>query len=178
MDPDFIHVIRGPSAHSPPFAPKVRTVKEIEVKRDQRVPHEVESLLRSLPDWFEIEEALMGYVNDARTHDTYTAVVDGEVVGALIVKHHSRYASEVHLMAVRPTLHRCGIGRKLLSMLETDLASKSVEFLQVKTLGPSYPSVEYEKSRLFYEAMGFRALEEIEGLWPGNPCLIMVKSLG
>jgi len=153
-------------------------MREIEVRRDQRVPHEVESLLRSLPKWFEIEEALMGYVNDAHTHDTYTAVMDGEVVGALIVKHHYRYASEVHLMAVRPSLHRCGIGRKLLDVLETDLASRSVRFLQVKTLGPSHPSVEYAGTRLFYEAMGFRALEEIQELWPGNPCLIMVKSLG
>jgi hypothetical protein len=25
--------------------------------------------------------------------------------------------------------------------------------------------------------MGFRPLEEIHGLWPGNPCLIMVKVL-
>ena len=81
-------------------------------------------------------------------------------------------------MAVRPALHRSGIGRKLLGVLETDLLSNSVEFLQVKTLGPSRPSIEYDSTRLFYEAMGFRALEEIEELWPGNPCLIMVNSLG
>ena len=81
-------------------------------------------------------------------------------------------------MAVTPSLHRRGIGRKLLGALQEDLVTQSVEFLQVKTLGPSYPSHEYERTRLFYESMGFRALEEIEGLWPGNPCLIMVKFLG
>ena len=151
---------------------------EVEVRRGQRVPSEVESLLRSLPDWFEIEEAIVEYVADARTHDAYTAVMDGKVVGALIAKHHGRFASEVHLMAVTPSLHRRGIGRKLLGVLEDDLALRSVEFLQVKTLGPSYPSVEYESTRHFYESMGFRALEEIDGLWPGNPCLIMVKTIG
>lgn len=153
-------------------------MNELEVRRNQRVPNEVESLLRSLPDWFGIEEALMGYVADARSDDTYTAVINEEVVGALIAKHHSSYASEVHLMAVKPSLHRRGIGRSLLNVLEGDLASRSVEFLQVKTLGPSEPSDEYERTRFFYKSMGFRALEEIEGLWPGNPCLIMIKFLG
>ena len=82
-------------------------------------------------------------------------------------------------MAVKPSLHRRGIGRAMLTALEGDLASRSVEFLQVKTLGPSEPSDEYERTRFFYESMGFRTLEEIEGLWsPGNPCLIMVKFLG
>src|SRR5665809_29077 len=150
---------------------------EIEVRRGQRVPEEVESLLRSLPAWFGIEEALMGYVADARSNDTYTAVTQGRVVGVLMVKHHSRYASEVHLIAVTPALHRRGMGRKLLEALESDLQSREVEFLQVKTLGPSLPSVEYDSTRHFYESMGFRPLEEIEELWPGNPCLIMVKSL-
>jgi hypothetical protein len=26
--------------------------------------------------------------------------------------------------------------------------------------------------------MGFEPLEEITGMWPGNPCLLMVKVLG
>jgi len=153
-------------------------MNEVEVRRAQRVPNEVESLLRSLRDWFELDEPLMGYVADARSHDAYTAVINEEVVGVLIAKHHGWFSSEVHLMAVTPSLHRRGIGRKLLGALQEDLVTRSVEFLQVKTLGPSYPSDEYERTRLFYESMGFRPLEEIEGLWPGNPCLIMVKFLG
>jgi hypothetical protein len=47
----------------------------------------------------------------------------------------------------------------------------------VKTLGPSRPSEGYERTRRFYEARGFVALEEIHGLWEGNPCLLMVKRL-
>ena len=53
-----------------------------------------------------------------------------------------------------------------------------MEFLQVKTLGPSRPDEGYERTREFYAAMGFTPLEEIHGLWdPGNPCLIMIKHL-
>jgi hypothetical protein len=52
-----------------------------------------------------------------------------------------------------------------------------VELLQVKTLGPSLPDASYDQTRRFYVHMGFRPLEEIRDLWPGNPCLIMVKVL-
>ena len=80
-------------------------------------------------------------------------------------------------MAVRPDRHRQGVGRALVEALQADLAADGVEFLQVKTLGPARPNAEYAATRSFYEAMGFRPLEEIHDLWPGNPCLIMVKAL-
>jgi hypothetical protein len=57
-------------------------------------------------------------------------------------------------------------------------AADSVPFLQVKTQGPGYPDAGYEKTRQFYAGIGFQPLEEIHGLWPGLPCLIMIKYLG
>jgi ribosomal protein S18 acetylase RimI-like enzyme len=80
-------------------------------------------------------------------------------------------------MAVAPAMHRRGIGRALVETLEADLIADGVELLQVKTLGPSLPDASYDQTRRFYRRMGFRPLEEIGGLWPGNPCLIMVKVL-
>jgi ribosomal protein S18 acetylase RimI-like enzyme len=74
-------------------------------------------------------------------------------------------------------MHRRGIGRALVETLEADLIADGVELLQVKTLGPSLPDASYDQTRRFYRRMGFRPLEEIGGLWPGNPCLIMVKVL-
>lgn len=50
--------------------------------------------------------------------------------------------------------------------------------LSVKTLGPSHPDAGYALTRLFYDAAGFRPVEELLDLWPGNPCLLMVKPLG
>jgi hypothetical protein len=67
--------------------------------------------------------------------------------------------------------------RALIAALEADLISQGVEFLQVKTQGPGHPDAGYEKTRQFYADLGFRPLEEIHGLWPGIPCLIMIKSL-
>ncbi len=81
-------------------------------------------------------------------------------------------------MAVDPAEHRHGAGRALVTALERDLIADGVRLLQVKTLGPSRPDAGYARTRKFYQAMGFEPVEEITGLWPENPCLIMVKPLG
>lgn len=143
-----------------------------------RDPEAVERLLRSLPEWFGIESAIKSYVEDAHTMPTYLAwSSDGTPVGAVLVARHFPTAAEIHLMAVAPDSHRRGIGRALVEALEQDLIADGVTLLEVKTLGPSRPDGHYERTRTFYAAMGFQPLEEILDLWPGNPCLIMVKPL-
>jgi len=95
------------------------------------------------------------------------------------VRHHTPVASEIELLAVRRDLHRAGIGRRLVGRVESDLRSRGVRLLEVKTRGPSGESVEYERTRAFYDAIGFLPLEERTDIWgPHNPCLIMVKPLG
>src|SRR5262249_54767667 len=86
-------------------------------------------------------------------------------------------AAEIYLMAVDRASHRCGVGRALVEALERDLRADGVRLLQVKTLGPTDPDVGYQGTRQFYTSLGFEPLEELVGLWPGNPCLIMVKTL-
>lgn len=78
-------------------------------------------------------------------------------------------------MAVERRYHGSGIGRRLLEAVEAGVGEDGVEWLQVKTLGPSHPSEEYAKTRRFYESAGYCALEEMHGLWPATPCLVMVK---
>jgi GNAT superfamily N-acetyltransferase len=80
-------------------------------------------------------------------------------------------------MAVERGLHRHGIGRALVEAFEADLIADGVELLQVKTLGPSHPDPGYAGTRQFYTRVGFRPLEEVHGVWPENPCLIMIKML-
>lgn len=99
-------------------------------------------------------------------------------VGVLLVKRHTPVAAEIHLMAVDRSYHRRGVGCALVARAGSDLAADGVELLQVKTLGPGHPDQAYASTRLFYQALGFLPLEEIPDLWPGNPCLIMVKPLG
>jgi GNAT superfamily N-acetyltransferase len=150
---------------------------QIEITDDERIPEHVEEILRSLPEWFGVESALLDYVEQARVLPTYAARHDGHTIGICIVKLHTQHAAEISLLAVDPAWHRRGVGRALMDAVERDLTLTGVEFVQVKTLGPSYASRDYEGTRLFYEAIGYRHLEEIHGLWPDNPCLILIKRL-
>lgn len=130
-------------------------------------------VLHDLPEWFGIEEATAAYIRDVAKLPTF-AVGDDAL---LSLKLHTPRAAEVYVMGVRRDRHGQGIGTSLLDAAEEYLRARGVEYLQVKTLGPSDPDEGYARTRAFYEARGFVALEEIHGLWEHNPCLLSVKRL-
>ncbi len=137
-----------------------------------------EPILRALPDWFGIEEAIVQYVKDIDGLPTWLAMDGSETAGFLAIKKHTPYAAEILVMGVRLTQHRRGAGRALVLAAEQELRRQGVQFLQVKTLSASHPDENYARTRAFYFALGFRPLEEMPGLWgSANPCLLMVKSL-
>jgi GNAT superfamily N-acetyltransferase len=144
-------------------------------------PETVRRLLGLLPAWFGIESSNAHYIDVAADLPTYLAWPQAdaaaEPAGVLLAARHFPGAAEIYLMAVDPALHRRGVGRALVEALERDLVADQVRLLQVKTLGPSHPDPGYATTRMFYQGMGFAPLEEIADLWPGNPCLIMVKVL-
>lgn len=148
-------------------------------------PASVQRLLHRLPTWFGIESSVVEYVESARRlpaylawpHDPPAGLPPGLAAGALLAVRHFPRSAEIYLMAVDPAVHRQGAGRALVTALESDLVADGVEFLQVKTLGPAHPDPGYARTRQFYASVGFQPLEEITGLWPGHPCLIMVKTL-
>jgi GNAT superfamily N-acetyltransferase len=156
------------------------------VTSGKQAPGTVNRLLRSLPGWFGIESSIVDYVAKAHELPTYLAwppkeaiapAIEQQPVGVLLAARHFPVSAEIYLMAVAPAVHRRGVGRALVAALENDLIADGVELLQVKTLGPSHPDAGYIRTRQFYASMGFRPLEEIHDLWPGNPCLIMAKAL-
>jgi ribosomal protein S18 acetylase RimI-like enzyme len=131
-------------------------------------------VLAALPGWFGIEEAVHTYARDVAGLPTFAAGRDG----FLALRQHTDAAAEIHVMGVRPESHRRGLGTALLRAAEAFLRERGVQYLQVKTLGPSHPSEHYAATRSFYAARGFRPLEELTAIWgEANPCLIMVKHL-
>src|SRR6266480_4522567 len=143
------------------------------VTSGEQDPDTVDRLLRLLPDWFGIESANAHYVAKAHDLPTYLAWpmpnspapdAAGHPVGVLLVARHFPESAEIYLMAVEPALHRRGIGQALVEALEADLLAEGVELLQVKTLGPSLPDANYQRTRRFHARMGFRPLEEIPDL--------------
>jgi ribosomal protein S18 acetylase RimI-like enzyme len=151
---------------------------EVEIETGTQRPGETRALLDALPDWFGIPEANAHYVEESRTLPTVAALHDGEVVGVCLLKRHFPEAAEIELLAVRPDLHRLGVGRRLVAGAEADLRRDGVRVLQVKTRGPSDYYEPYARTLAFYEALGFLPLEERLDIWPDDPCLLMVKPLG
>jgi GNAT superfamily N-acetyltransferase len=147
------------------------TVVEVELPAERS--RLCETVLRDLPDWFGIEEATAAYIRDVAELPTFG--VDDDAL--LSLKLHTPRAAEVYVMGVRRARHRHGLGTALLEAAEEYLRARDVQYLQVKTLGPSHPDSGYARTRGFYEARGFVPLEELHGLWEQNPCLLMVKRL-
>lgn len=135
-------------------------------------------LLATVPHWFGMAEANDEYRRVANRHPTLVADDDGRAVGFVTIVRHSPHAAELHVMAVRPELHRNGIGRLLVAAAEDRLRSDGVEYLQVKTLSASAADEPYLDTLAFYSALGFRVLEEMPLLWgPDNPAVLLIKRL-
>jgi GNAT superfamily N-acetyltransferase len=136
-----------------------------------------ERILRTLPRWFGIEEALLQYAVDANRFPTFTAG-DEDPVAFLTVRDHFPCSWEVHCVAVQASHRGLGIGRRLHREAESWLQQQGAKLLQVKTLAAEHPSPEYAETRRFYEAMGYAPLEVFPTLWgPKLPVLQLVKSL-
>jgi GNAT superfamily N-acetyltransferase len=135
-------------------------------------------ILRSLPEWFGIEEDIAQYVAEIDHLPTFLTCQAGEVTGFLSIKQHFPASAEVFVMGIRQEAHRQGMGRALMHQAQAWLKTQGVEYLQVKTLGSSHPDGNYAKTRAFYLSMGFKPLEEFLQIWNAdNPCLILVKRL-
>ena len=131
-------------------------------------------MLEALPDWFGLPDAVERYVRDVAS----LPVLAVGKFGFLALKVHSETSAEIYVMGVLPEHRGGGMGSALVAEAEELLRGIGVEYLQVKTLGPSRPDKHYEATRRFYEARGFRPLEETTAIWgEENPCLIMVKRL-
>ncbi|MFG1591941.1 GNAT family N-acetyltransferase [Halobacteriovorax sp. CON-3] len=141
-------------------------------------PEICNTILRSLPKWFGIEEAIVEYVNKSKEMAMLVAYESDEAIGFLSIKEHSEFSCEIYVMGILSSYHRKGIGQMLVAEAEKVMAQKKFEFLQVKTVDSSSEDEYYKKTRLFYEVLGFKKLEVFPTLWDEhNPCLLLVKSL-
>jgi len=149
------------------------------VKVVQRAdPAGVDRVLRSLPDWFGIEDAIVDYVEKAATLDSYLAIDEnGLTIGVALITRHFEESAELTLVAVHARHRSTGVGRELIQSAELALQEDGCRFLEVHTVGPSFEHPGYAATRAFYAAVGFSPVHEFTGLdWDG-PTLIMIKQL-
>jgi GNAT superfamily N-acetyltransferase len=139
---------------------------------------ECEEILRSIPEWFGIEEALLEYVANTAKLPTFV-IRDGlRPLGFISLRQHFAHAWEIDCIAIHATARNSGLGSRLLKHAERWLRQQNARFLQVKTIAASSPNPHYAQTRAYYERMGFGALEVFPELWDTwNPCLQMLKVL-
>lgn len=135
-------------------------------------------ILRALPEWFGIESYVESYAADAEIYSTLGAYdQDGALVGFVTLRPRSEDVNEIHVMGVLPEHHGHGIGTRLVAEAKALSQKLGYRTLEVRTLGPSKPDPNYEKTRVFYERRGFKIIAELHDVWPDNPCLVMAVSL-
>ena len=135
-------------------------------------------ILASLPDWFGIPESNAAYTRDVEFLPMFVAEDGGRVQGFIALKRHTPFAFAIHVLGVRPDLHRKGFGRALVARGEELVRESGVRFLTVKTLSATHPDPGYAKTRAFYMAIGFVPIEEFGTLWnPDNPAVMLLKVL-
>ena len=148
-----------------------------QIRRMARPKPISESFLRSLPDWFGIEKSIVQYRCDLDHMESFVADVEGRIVRFPAINQHNAHTAEFHVMGVRQEFHRRGIGRALVERAEKVLHHRGIEYVEVKTLAPSKRDANYDRTREFYAALGFRPVEQ-NNLWgDANSCLIMIKHL-
>lgn len=138
---------------------------------------ECEAVLRTLPEWFGIEESLLGYAANAGALPTWVVRHGGQMVGFLSLRRHFACSVEIDAIAIRRNWRGQGHGHRLVNAACASLARDGARLLQVKSLSSSHPSRNYAETRRFYEKCGFVALEEIQRLRNDHPCLVLVKAI-
>lgn len=137
---------------------------------------EFEAVLRSLPEWFGIEESLLEYAKDTERLPTFALEDGGQVCGFLTLREHFPESWEIHCMAIRRDARRLKAGTRLLAHAEAWVRGHGAKLLQVKTVAPTSRDDGYAETRKFYEAMGFSRVEVFPELWdPWNPALQYIK---
>jgi len=134
-------------------------------------------ILRSLPDWFGIEESIIEYNEKVKDLDFFV-VEDTSIIGFVAIKTFNFKAIEIIVMGIDSHYHNKGIGKKLMAYIDAYYLDKGYNKVSVLTLADSHPDIYYGRTRSFYKSVGFSELMVLSDFWDeANPCLVMYKEL-
>ncbi|MDE5598069.1 MAG: GNAT family N-acetyltransferase, partial [Lachnospiraceae bacterium] len=115
-------------------------------------------VLEALPDWFGIPEAREEYIKDSVEKIYFSAYNEDKPIGFLYLKETGKDTVELAVMGILKEYHRNGIGKELFSHARKAAYEKGYSFIQVKTVQMGKYE-EYDKTNLFYLALGFKEFE-------------------
>ncbi|MBT3273983.1 MAG: GNAT family N-acetyltransferase [Spirochaetales bacterium] len=135
-------------------------------------------ILRNLPEWFGIEEAIVDYADTVRSLPFVTASDGKNVIGFCAIKVHYGINADLYVLGIIKKYHRLGIGTRMLAFTEGYMRENRIPYLTVKTLSERHPDKNYADTRAFYKHFGFQPFEELLSLWgEANPCLNLLKKV-
>jgi GNAT superfamily N-acetyltransferase len=134
-------------------------------------------ILNDLPEWFGIPESTAAYIQESREMPFWADFNGDEPTGFIALKETSAYTAEIFVTGVKKRFHRQGTGMRLFDAFYRYAKETGYEFIQVKTVDAGHYEI-YDRTRMFYERIGFRKLEVFPELWDAhNPCLVMILSV-
>ncbi len=139
---------------------------------------ECEKILRQLPEWFGDEKTMVDYGIEINSLPTFMINMHNHPCGFISLKIHFKESAELYVLGILPEYHHKGLGRAAIEAVTEYCRGQNIEYLQIKTVGPSNSWSAYENTRRFYISLGFKPLEEYPGLWGQDcPCLQMIKKI-
>ena len=135
-------------------------------------------IMHSLPAWFNPPDDIDRKAITHKEYPFFAAYNGKEPIGFITLKIHNKYTADIYNLGVLEQYHRQGVGRLLLEAAENYCVANSYIYLTVKTLDSSAEYEPYERTRAFYQKMGFIPLEVFTTFWnEENPCLFMIKRI-
>jgi len=106
------------------------------------------------PGWFDNIAIGSSIPRDLRIHRTHTAEGGGRIVG-FITHTTVNDMADIKWIGVEPVSQRKGIGSELYAVVEDELRRAGVREVRVETVSELTEYEPYERTRAFYEKMGF-----------------------
>jgi ribosomal protein S18 acetylase RimI-like enzyme len=136
-------------------------------------------IVKKLPEYF-TDKAVLNMAKDLQHQDFLVATISDKPVGFVSFTQKNPQIAEITWMAVELEHQRHGIGTAMVDFGINQLKTNDIQILEVKTLAPDPEAPQYDKTRKFYQRLGFIHLETIDpypGWDLGNPCALYVKVL-
>lgn len=129
-------------------------------------------VLRTLPEWFGIEQSTQAYIESACIVPCLIAYDNDEIIGFLSIIESNDFL-EIDAMGVKPIYHKRGVGRQLINNLIEYARVNNYLRIIVKTLSDKHPDINYKLTRLFYHLLGFVDKRELLIWGEELPCIEM-----
>lgn len=127
------------------------------------------SILKSLPTYFEDQQAIIEYADKSKDYLLFAMKEQEEYIGFIAINCIDDNLAEIEVMGVLPQFFRKKFGTRLFYEAYNYLREKQYKVIQVKTVKLGVYE-EYDRTNYFYKKLGFIEKEVLHIWGKENPC--------